>query len=105
LNAAYCALRVACSEEPFGANATAYGFNAASFAVAHNLDGVDFDLENLAPNCESGGMTGDQVVAWMVQATTAARAVLGSSGVISHAPQAPYFGAVGGSGWAGPTGW
>jgi hypothetical protein len=53
-------------------------------------------------------MTGDDVVAWISAATLAARAVLGASGVLSHAPQAPYFGAVGGSGgnpWAQPSGW
>jgi hypothetical protein len=30
--------------------------------------------------------------------------VAGGSGVISHAPQGPYFGAIGGNTWAGKTG-
>jgi chitinase len=37
-------------------------------------------------------------VAWIVEATQAARAVLGPTGIITHAPQAPYFGAIGSAG-------
>jgi hypothetical protein len=36
-----------------------------------------------------------QTIAWLVDATTAARAALGPSAVITHAPQAPYFGRIG----------
>lgn len=95
------------SEEPYMGDPTEYGTAAAKYAVAANLDGVDFDLENLSQNCSFNSLTGDEVVAWIVKATQAARAVLGPGGVISHAPQAPYFGAIGGGSgnpWTGTNG-
>ncbi len=67
-------------------------------------DGVDFDLENFNTGCVTGTMNSEKTVSWIVDATLAAQAVLGSGGIITHAPQAPYFGPIGGSSWAGPTG-
>ena len=89
-------------------NPTQYGTAAASHAVTVGYDGVDFDLENLGPGCKAKGKSDSATVKWMVQATLAARAVLGSGvggGLVTHAPQAPYFGAIGdASSWAGATG-
>jgi hypothetical protein len=52
-------------------------------------------------------LTGQQVVTWLTTVTTAARAVLGTNNkFISHAPQSPYFGPIGGGStwWPGSTG-
>ena len=93
------------TDSPYGLDATTYGHNVATFAKGAGFDGVDFDLENLGTYCTAGTMSGTATVAWMAAATTAARAVYGVNGFISHAPQAPYFGAVGSSSmWAGTTG-
>jgi len=96
------------TESPYTLNATTYGQTVAQWAQTNNLDGVDFDLENLGTGFTFGAMSGDQVVAWMVAATKAARAVFpAGTGYISHAPQAPYIGPVGGDPqtyWAGTSG-
>jgi hypothetical protein len=57
-----------------------------------SLPGVNFDLENLATGFIDtvGGVSAQQVVAWLVAASNAARAVLGPppcGGFITHAPQ------------------
>ena len=63
-----------------------FGSGAATFARDNNLHGVDFDLENLSAN---GSLPTAQ---WIVDATVAARNILGVNATITHAPQAPYFG-------------
>lgn len=93
------------TDEPFTKDAATFGKAAAQWAVDNQLDGVDFDLENLAPGFTFGALSGAQVVDWMVTATQAARSVLGKDRFVTHAPQAPYFGAVGdASSWVGATG-
>lgn len=96
------------TEDPFTADPASYGAAVANAALKLNLDGVDFDLENLGVGCVAAGKTDKEVVAWMATVTNAARAVLGSAAIITHAPQAPYFGSPSGSGggnpWTGPTG-
>lgn len=62
-----------------------YGRAGAEFAVANNLDGVDFDMEGLDLAVTTNILT------WLTTATAAARAVLGPTRLITHAPQAPYF--------------
>ena len=84
------------SEEPYKADPAAYGRAVGEMVITAGLDGVDFDLENLAPGFNFGGV---DIVAWMINATLAARAVVGPQRIITHAPQAPYFGA-----WSGPRG-
>jgi len=50
-------------------------------------------------------MSDTDTVDWVANVTNAARSVLGATGIISHAPQAPYFGAIGATNtWAGRTG-
>lgn len=73
-----------------------YGKAAALWCKEHMLDGVDFDLE-LSPG-NSAPFKDGTFISWAVAATKAARLVLGPSGIISHAPQAPYFSPA----WAGP---
>jgi len=71
---------------------TSSGFNPvtsatqlASFVTTYNLDGVDIDWEDTAA-FQSG--TGE---AWLITFTTTLRQLLPSA-IITHAPQAPYFG-------------
>jgi len=70
-----------------------YGTAIANWANANNLDGVDFDLENFDGNFVYGSLSTAQTIQWVANATNAARATLGSSKLITHAPQPPYFGA------------
>jgi len=72
---------------------TAYGTAVANFAKNNHLDGVDFDLENIGGSFTSGSMSTAQVVQWIADATNAARSILGTGAIITHAPQPPYFGA------------
>lgn len=88
------------SESPLSGDAASYGRAAATAALGLGLDGVDFDIENLNEGFTFGAMTGDQVVAWLVAASAAARGVLGSGPLLTHAPQAPYFAGA----WTGPCG-
>ena len=93
------------ADSPFSSDAATFGTDVASFAVLNTFDGVDFDMENLAAGCIGGTMTGPDTVNWLMVATLAARRVLGSDRLLSHAPQAPYFGRVGDeTSWAGATG-
>ena len=98
------------TESPYSQDAVTYGEAVAKFAHNYNLDGVDFDLENLSPGCTYNGMSSSAVVDWMVTVSTAAASMfsqLGGNGFISHAPQSPYFGAIGGGGsnsWPGASG-
>jgi hypothetical protein len=75
----------------------AYGQTVANWVVANNLDGMDFDLENFARDFTYGALSTTQMVQWVADATNGARAILGSSRIITHAPQPPYFGNFG---WA-----
>jgi chitinase len=85
-------------------NGTAFGAGAGAFAAAHSLDGVDIDAENLAPGFAYPPLTGADMVTWLVDASVAVKRVMGAGAIVTHAPQAPYFGPVGGDGWTGPTG-
>lgn len=80
------------TESPYTAmTGTAYGTAVATWAKNNLLDGVDFDLENFSAGFVYPPLSATQLVQWLVDATNAARTVLGSSGIITHAPQAPYF--------------
>eukprot|EP00026_Physarum_polycephalum_P009330 Phypoly_transcript_09449.p1 GENE.Phypoly_transcript_09449~~Phypoly_transcript_09449.p1 ORF type:complete len:268 (+),score=58.02 Phypoly_transcript_09449:573-1376(+) len=80
-------------DSPYGSfSGSQYGTNVANFAKNNGLDGVDFDLENIGGNFQSAGMSTDQTVQWFADATNAARNILGSGAIITHAPQTPYFG-------------
>jgi chitinase len=73
----------------------AYGTAVARFALANHLDGVDFDMENFGPGLTASGLSSAACIQWLIDATIAARTVLGPNAIISHAPQAPYFGKIG----------
>jgi chitinase len=81
-----------------------YGQRVAEWALQNNLDGVDFDMENFQAGLVAPGLSDADTIQWLVDASNAARSVLGPDRWISHAPQAPYFGAIGGTQWTGPLG-
>ena len=72
---------------------TGFGSGAANFAKTHQLDGVDFDMENfVSPNFTTPSLlTKSQSIQWLTDATSSARAILGETALITHAPQSPYF--------------
>jgi len=96
------------SEIPYGQiDGWSYGQKAAQWATQNNLDGVDFDMENFGPPLIAGGLNPQETIDWLINASNAASEVLGEEGIITHAPQAPYFGKIGGGGgntWTGTTG-
>jgi len=82
------------TDNPYNAfTGTAYGQSVANWAKEKHLDGVDFDLENFGSGFRAGSHDTASSIAWVVQATNAARTVLGADATITHAPQPPYFGA------------
>jgi chitinase len=93
------------TDSPWDKDPTSLGKQVASWVIAQHLDGVDFDLENLAAGFTAGGMNAQQTVNWIATVSQVASQAIGSGAVISHAPQGPYFGPIGDSStWAGATG-
>ncbi|XP_031472548.1 uncharacterized protein LOC116244853 [Nymphaea colorata] len=68
-----------------GYDPTFYAQRLADFVASNNLDGVDIDWEDTTA-FQSG--VGEQ---WLITFTTVLRNILPSA-IITHAPQAPYFG-------------
>lgn len=68
-----------------GVNPTSCALNLADFVKNNNLDGVDIDWED---TYAFQVRTGQQ---WLITFTTVLRANLPNA-IITHAPQAPYFG-------------
>jgi chitinase len=85
------------SEEPYRLDPAVYGAAVGAEVLAAGLDGVDFDLENLAPGFNFGGV---DMVDWIVAANAAARKAIGPARLITHAPQGPYFK----NDWTAPSG-
>jgi len=95
------------TESPYSSmSGSQYGSNVANWAVQNNLDGVDFDMENFQPPLVASGLSPQQTIQWLADAVNTARSILGDSRVITGAPQAPYFGGIGGgtNPWTGTTG-
>lgn len=67
------------TDSPYSNNASELGTRVAQWAVDNNLDGVDFDLENLGPGFVAWGMNDAQTIQWFVEVTNASRAVLGNN--------------------------
>ena len=95
---------------PYDADPTAYATAACNYAIAQQLDGVDFDLEHIGVLFVWNGSNpknSTQLLAWFQTLGNVARSILGPNRIISHAPQSPYFGPVGTSDpaiWAGNSG-
>lgn len=92
------------TDSPYDKDPNALGQQVAAWAKSQYLDGVDFDLENINQGFTVSGKSAQDTVTWIADLTTSCYNAMGDGAVISHAPQGPYFGNVGGSGWAGPTG-
>jgi len=93
------------TDSPYSQNPYTLGTTVGKWAKAQYLDGVDFDLENFAPGFTAGSLNTQQTIDWVSNVTLGAHDGFGSNAVISHAPQAPYFGPIGGSGtWVGASG-
>jgi len=93
------------TDSPWSEDPTSVGKSVASWVVAQHLDGVDFDLENLAQGFTAGGMSASQTVNWIATVSQVAAQSIGNNPVISHAPQGPYFGPIGATDtWAGASG-
>lgn len=76
---------------PYDVDPTTYATSVCNWAVDNNLDGVDFDLEHIQLGFIFPGFTAPQLLTWFQTMGTEARAILGGSRKISHAPQSPYF--------------
>jgi len=93
------------TDHPYDLEPVALGKTFATWSKEHLFDGVDFDLEGVAAHFTVPGKTDAETVQWFADITNAAREVLGPDAIITHAPQAPYFGPIGASiTWAGPSG-
>jgi len=78
------------SDSPYlNLSGTEYGSKAGQFAKDNQLDGVNFDLQYITPGFASS------LVQWIIDASVAARKVLGNDAIVSHSPLAPYFGEIG----------
>eukprot|EP00484_Ammonia_sp_Unknown_P001358 CAMPEP_0197022432 /NCGR_PEP_ID=MMETSP1384-20130603/3314_1 /TAXON_ID=29189 /ORGANISM="Ammonia sp." /LENGTH=570 /DNA_ID=CAMNT_0042450477 /DNA_START=78 /DNA_END=1790 /DNA_ORIENTATION=+ len=64
----------------------------AAFVTDYDFDGVDIDFEETSYFQGTGS-----AVSWLCTLTNGLRASLGSSKIITHAPQAPYMGASSGN--------
>lgn len=76
---------------PLEYDAREYGRQLALFAMKHQFDGMDFDIENIQMNAAA--------ITWLANATNEAVATCKQKKYkieVSHAPQAPYFTAQGG---------
>jgi hypothetical protein len=82
-----------------------YGSTVASFVEAKLFDGVVFDFENFDAGLVDPVLK-KSAIGWIIDCTNAARVKLGTNAIIAHAPQAPYFGPIGGSTmyWTGLNG-
>lgn len=71
-------------QNPLQFDAQKFGTELAKFAIEHNFDGVDLDIENLITPPTSVEIN------WLVEVTKAVKST-GKDLLISHAPQATYF--------------
>lgn len=71
-----------------GFNATDCGLQIAKFVIDNSYDGVDIDWED-TKTFSSGDGLGEN---WLITLTTVLRENLPPGSIITHAPQAPYFG-------------
>jgi chitinase len=89
------------TDSPFSLDPNSLGNEVGQYANNNNYDGIDFDIENINPGFTANGVDAAQ---WLVDVTNSARNVLGGDKTITHAPQGPYFGPVGGNSWTGSSG-
>jgi chitinase len=78
---------------PYTTDPEVYAADCCNWANFYNLDGVEFDLENIYPGFTYPGVP--DLYAWMKTMNSTARSILGPNKYLSHAPQAPYLAAPG----------
>lgn len=78
---------------PFAGDPFTIATNVSNFVNTYTLDGVDYDLEGIAPGfTHPGYMGGSQALyPWFNTLQTTTRSLIGPSKLISHAPQTPYL--------------
>lgn len=81
------------TDSPYTLTGDAYANKVCTWAVKNNLDGVDYDLENLGPGFTGTGT--DDLYTWMLQLNTTSRNILGPGRLLTHTPQLPYASAPG----------
>lgn len=77
--------------DPLDYDAISYGTALAKYAIEHQFEGVDLDIERISMN--------PQTIQWLIDATLAVRQISNEFNYplqISHAPQAPFFSSDGG---------
>jgi len=77
-------------------NGTQYGTLAGQYVVKNQLDGVDFDLEHFVQGLTYGNLNSTQIRQWLIDASQTAKSIMGNDKIVTHAPQGPYFGTIGG---------
>jgi len=90
---------------PYTLDAYNTGLTVGKYAKSQYLDGVDFDLENFDQGFTVNGHSANWTIHWCQNITRGAAAGFGAGAILTHAPQSPYFGAIGATNtWAGPSG-
>jgi hypothetical protein len=74
--------------------AAEYGSLAARLAIDMGLDGLDFNFENFGENFTTlSGLNRSETIQWIYDANQAARSLLNEGNhIITHGPEAVYFG-------------
>lgn len=86
-------------------NPVTYANNVCNWALNNNLDGVDYDMEQIELGFFIPGKNSDETYEWFKQLNITSRNILGNNRIISHAPQAPYLSQPGHDNtWAGKLG-
>lgn len=68
-----------------------YAMTVCKWALDNNLDGVDYDLEDIQPGFLISNKNTQDTYNWFKILNETSRQILGSNRIISHAPQAPYL--------------
>ncbi|AYV84706.1 MAG: glycoside hydrolase [Hyperionvirus sp.] len=86
----------------YTSNPEAFATEVTIFANEYNLDGIDYMLNRI----ETGFMYGSiKVIDWTKLLNNKSREILGSNKLLTHTPEALYFGQIGSTtSWAGTSG-
>lgn len=88
---------------PFLIDPEVFAADACNWAVQYQLDGVEFDLENIQAGFTYPGVP--DLYEWMRKMNNKAHEILGDTRYLMHCPQAPYLSAPGHSdSWPGIKG-
>lgn len=91
--------------DPYVVDAYSAGYSFGQYAKSQYLDGFDFDLENFDQGFTVDGNSAEWTIEFCINITRGASDGFGPGAIITHAPQSPFFGAIGATNtWAGPSG-